>query len=140
MKASKEAVEKIKEFEGCRLKAYKCAGGVWTIGYGHTGGVKEGEEITMDAANELLAMDLMDVEAEVDALGEWTQGQFDALVSFVFNLGICQFMSSTLYKKIKAGAPKEEIQFQFRRWIYSGGKILPGLQIRRAWEAVRYFS
>ena len=140
MKASKDLVNKIKSFESCKLQAYLCDGGVWTIGYGHTKGVKKGMVITHEKAEELFCQDVEAVERQVEALGEWTQGQFDALVSFVYNVGIGNFVKSTLYKKIKANAPKEEIKYQFRRWIYSGGKILPGLQIRRSWEAARYFS
>lgn len=140
MRASAETVEKIKAHEECKLKAYKCPGGVWTIGYGHTGGVTEGMVITQERAEELFLQDVGEVERQVEPLGEWTQNQFDALVSFVYNVGIGNFVKSTLYKKIKANAPKEEIKYQFGRWIYSGGKIMPGLQIRRSWEAARYFS
>ena len=132
---------KIKEFEGLCLEAYRCAGGVWTIGYGHTDGVKPGDRISQHLANEYLEQDLHTVEQQVNALGVCTrQGSFDALVSFVFNLGITALSGSTLLRVIRLGGTEEEIRAEFGRWVYSRGVRLVGLVKRRAWEAERFFQ
>lgn len=139
MKASDILIEKVKEFEGLRLTSYKDSAGVWTIGYGHTRGVKPGQKITEAEAEKLLKEDLEEAERYVNNLKmEFTQGQFDALVDFVYNIGVGDFMSSTLLKKIRAGAPTKDIQAQFRRWVHAGGKKLAGLVKRREWEARRW--
>lgn len=141
MTYSEELVEAVKGFEGCRLVAYRDSGGVWTIGHGHTGGVKFGMKISSAKAEEYLRRDLNNAAAQVKALGVCkTQCQFDALVDFVFNLGIKALKSSTLLTLIKAGADKDAIQAQFRRWIFCKGKILQGLVKRREWEARRYYG
>ena len=89
MKISKNGIELIKKYEGCKLNAYLCPANVWTIGYGHTKNVKEGDKITQEMAEQLLVNDLQQFENAVNAycLRALTQNQFDALVSFVFNLG-----------------------------------------------------
>ena len=139
MKASELLVGKIKEFEGYSNTAYKCAAGVWTCGYGHTKGVNATTRCTRGEAERWLKEDLAPVEAYVNTVPEVdTQGKFDALVDFAYNLGIGKLKSSTLLKKIRAGAPVEEIQAQFRRWVYAGGKKLKGLVKRREWEASRW--
>lgn len=139
MKASNVLIEKIKEFEGVRLKSYKDSAGVWTIGAGHTRGVKRGQQITMAQAESLLRGDLLNAENYVNGLGlNLTQGQFDSLVDFVFNLGARKLANSTLLKRIYANAPTAEIQDEFRRWVYAGGKKLAGLVKRREWEAQRW--
>lgn len=141
MKASAKLINVIKSFEGFRSKAYKCPAGVWTIGYGHTKGVKAGMMITEWKAEQLLREDLKTFEKSVNALGVCkTQGQFDALVDFAYNCGTANLLSSTLLKKIKAGATQEEICYQFSRWNKAGGKVLPGLVKRRAWEAARFYE
>lgn len=133
--------EKVKEFEGCRLYAYRDSGGVLTIGYGHTRGVKAGQAITKKQAEEFLKADLQTFANYVNKLDVCqTQGQFDALVDFAFNLGIGSLQGSTLLKKIKAGAAVADIQAEFRRWVYCKGKKLAGLVKRREWEAQRYSS
>lgn len=139
MKSSEILIQKIKEFEGLRLKSYKDSAGVWTIGYGHTRGVKSGQVITEKQAESLLRGDLLGSEKYVNGLGlSFSQGQFDALVDFVYNLGTGSLSRSTLLKKICAKAPISEIQNEFKRWVYAGGKKLPGLVKRRAWEAQRW--
>ena len=139
MKASDLVIAKIKEFEGFRASAYKCAGGVPTIGYGHTKGVRMGDRCTRGEAEQWLREDLAPIEAYLNTIAEIdTQGEYDALCSFIFNLGLGAFKSSTLLKKIRAGAPVEDIQAQFRRWVYAGGKVLKGLVKRREWEAERW--
>lgn len=141
MKASDKCIEAIKAFEGFRPVAYRCPAGVLTIGYGHTKGVHQKMRISEARATELLREDLREVEREVSALGlPLTQGQFDALVDFTFNLGASKLRASTLLKKIKAGASVEEVQAEFRRWVYAGGKKMDGLVKRREWEAERWAS
>lgn len=141
MKISDYALECIKEFEGLRLKAYCCTGGKWTIGYGHTKGVHEGMVITRQEADKLLEEDITYFESflskEVYA-EDVTQGQWDALVSFVFNLGIGNFLSSTLRKKILKDKDEPTIPDEFRKWVFAKGKRLPGLIARREWEAQMY--
>ena len=135
-------IKKIKEFEGLRLEAYVDAAGVMTIGYGHTGrNAERGNRITEYYANELLRMDLDKVESQVNALGvARTQGQFDALVSFVFNVGIGRLKTSTLLKVIRNGGSRNQIKKEFKRWVYAGGKVLKGLERRREFEAKRFFE
>lgn len=139
MEASDILIEKVKEFEGLRLTSYKDSAGVWTIGYGHTHGVKAGQSITEKQADSLLRGDLLTAENHVNGLKlNLTQGQYDALVDFAYNLGLGNLKSSTLLRKIKEGAPTGDIQEQFRRWVYAGGKVLKGLVRRREWEAQRW--
>lgn len=136
MRASDTLIAKIKEFEGYSSVAYKCPAGVWTCGYGTTSGITPTTRCTRSEAERWLRRDLAPIEAYVDTIGQVkTQSQFDALVDFAYNLGIGNLKSSTLLKKIRGGAETEEIKRQFRRWIYSGGKIMPGLVKRREWEA-----
>lgn len=139
MKASNILIEKIKEFEGVRLTAYKDSAGVLTIGVGHTRGVKPGQRITEKQAESLLKGDLAEAERYVNSLKlNLTQGQFDALVDFAYNVGAGDLAGSTLLAKIRAKAPTAEIQEQFKRWVYAKGKKLGGLVKRRAWEAQRW--
>ncbi len=134
---SQSGLNLIKSFEGLRLTAYRDPGGVLTIGYGHTGSdVKPGEHITQARAEALLRSDTGWAQAAVrrDVKVPLTQGQFDALTSFTFNLGAGALGSSTLLKKLNAhdyaGAQKE-----FGKWVHAGGQVLPGLVRRRAAEA-----
>ena len=139
MRASEECINAIKGFETLQLKAYKCPAGVLTIGYGHTRGVKEGQVITEIQADVLLKGDVLVVEKSVNDLGlTLTQGQFDALVDFCFNLGRTKLLNSTLFVKILDHAPDDEIAAQFRRWVYGGGKKLNGLVKRREWEVQQW--
>ena len=94
MRVSDICLEKLKEFEGLRTKAYLDAAGVPTIGYGHTQGVRMGDVISEYWAEMFLKADLYDVEKQVDSLGHWNQPQFDALVSFAFNIGFWKRRSS----------------------------------------------
>lgn len=141
-RASKLLIQKLKEFEGLSLVAYKPtkAERWWTIGYGHSAGdVKEEMIITEEEAEELLKRDLFFVEKFVNGIPKVkTQGQFDALVSFSYNVGVGKLKSSTLLKKIMHDAPTAEIQKEFLRWTTSGGKRLAGLVKRRSWEAERW--
>ena len=139
MRASNKLIQALKIFEGCKLKSYIDCAGVLTIGYGHTLGVKPNQTITQEQADTLLKGDLLPAEKYVDSLGVCkTQGQFDALVDFVFNLGSGALTKSTLLKKIKVNAETKEIQSEFGKWIYAGGKKQEGLVKRREWEAKRW--
>ena len=141
MKSSELLLNKIIDFEGCKLTAYKCPAGVWTIGVGHTKGVKQGQKITEAQAISLLKGDLLPCENYVNNLGVCkTQGQFDALVDFCFNLGTAALGRSTLLKYIRQGKAEQYIRGEFAKWVKSGGKTLAGLVKRRAWEADRYFG
>ena len=134
-------IHKLMEMEGLRLDAYVDAAGVWTIGYGHTKNVRQGDKISEYWAKELLMQDVAEVERQVKALSvAKTQGQFDALVSFAFNLGIDNLKRSTLLKCIREGRSMREIKRQFMRWVVAGGKRLKGLERRRAWEVQRFFE
>ena len=142
MQISELALEKIKAFEGCRLSAYRDAAGVLTIGYGHTRGVREGDKISQYWADDYLRKDIEAVEAQIEELGlTLSQPQLDALVSFVFNVGIGNLRRSTLLKWIRDGRNENDIKREWRRWVYAGNppRTLPGLIKRREWESIRYF-
>ncbi|MBO5739009.1 glycoside hydrolase family protein [bacterium] len=141
MNISETGIELIKKFEGCVLKAYKCPAGVWTIGYGHTSGVKEGQTITKAEAEDYLKQDLTTFETYVSNLVTVAinQNQFDALVSFCYNLGPGNLKSSTLLKLLNAKNYSEAAE-QFDRWIYAGGKKLSGLVKRRAAEKALFLQ
>lgn len=127
--------------EGLRLEAYEDAAGVPTIGYGHTKDVRMGDRISEYWAKELLRDDIEVAEQQVKELGvARTEGQLDALTSFVFNLGIGRLKESTLLRVIREGGSKQQIRKEFKRWVYAGGKKLPGLVTRREWEAKRFFE
>jgi lysozyme len=136
---SSTGVALLKQFEGLRLKAYLCSANVPTIGYGHTKGVKLGDVITQDQADQYLREDLIPCETAVLAkVPGLTQCQFDALVSFVFNLGVGAFSKSTLLKLIKTNPHDPGITAQFLRWNKAGGKVVKGLTDRRTEEANLY--
>lgn len=139
-KVSEDCLKKLKEFEGFRKEAYLDAAGVPTIGYGHTLGVRMGDVISEYWADMLLKADLYDIEKQVETLGDWNQPQFDALVSFAFNLGFYKLKTSTLLKTILEGGSMRAIKKEFKRWVYAGGKKLKGLERRREWEARRFFE
>lgn len=141
MRTSEYALGRLKEYEGLRLKAYKCPAGVWTIGYGHTKDVRGGIVIDKETADKLLEEDVMYFEKYLAAepyAEELTQGQWDALISFLFNLGIGNYKRSTLRKRILEDVNHGDIPNQFRRWNKADGKVLPGLVRRREWEAQMY--
>ena len=139
MRASQKLIDYLKKAEGCRLTAYQDSVGVWTIGYGHTKGVKPGDRITQYQAEQFLREDLATFEAAaMKVRNVATQGRFDAVVDFMYNLGIANFNRSTLKRYIEAGRAVWEIQEQFLRWNTAGGKKLGGLVSRRIWEAARF--
>ena len=136
MQISNKGLELIKFYEGLELEAYKCAAGVLTIGYGWTHDVKEGDTITEERAEELLREGIVQYENAVDDLVDvpLEQHQFDALVSWVYNLGRANLASSTLLKKVNA-QEYAEVPEQIKRWNKAGGKVLEGLTKRRESEA-----
>ena len=141
MKASETAYSLIRQFEGLRLMAYRCPAGIWTIGYGHTSGVVPGMSITKEQADEFLRQDIETVENIINVeCQNLRQCQFDALVSFVFNVGGGNFCKSTLLKKVKTNPDDNSIMDEFLRWVYAKGVVLPGLQKRRLAEMRLYFS
>lgn len=138
-KASERLLAHIRESEGLRLSAYQDGAGVWTIGYGHTSGVRRGDKINKITAETYLEDDLSPI---IDQLGcarqVRTLGQLDALADFAFNLGMGRLLASTLWKRVQAGAPVREVQREFRKWVYVNGKRSKGLEKRREWEAAVY--
>ena len=139
MRASQKLIDHIKHSEACALQAYQDSAKVWTIGYGHTRGVKRGDRCTQYQAEQWLKEDLARFEAEAAKVKRIaTQGQFDAVVDFIYNCGSGNFNQSTLKKYIEAGRKTYEIQQQFMRWVNSGGKFQGGLFTRRVWEAARW--
>lgn len=135
----KRAKELIKQHEGLRLQAYRCPAGVWTIGWGHTAGVKPGQYVSIDEAERLLDADIAEISAQLSALRlAVNENQRAALISFIFNVGYGAFSKSTLCKLIKADPNHPDIPAQFARWRYAGGKEIPGLMKRRAQEAALY--
>lgn len=137
MKISDNGLDLIRAFEGLRLTAYKCPAGVWTIGYGSTGShVKEGLTITQGWADALLRKDVERFEKGVDELVRvnLAQDEFDALVSFAFNLGLGNLETSTLLRKLNAG-DYSAAALEFKKWNRAGEKVLAGLTKRREAES-----
>lgn len=141
MRTGAAGINLIKSFESLRLEAYRCPAGVCTIGYGHTAGVRRGDVIDAQRAEQLLAEDLRKFEAVVNReCPHVNQNQFDALVSFTFNCGEGALMKSTLLKCVKANPQNLNIRGEFARWNKSGGMVLAGLIRRRRAEADLYYS
>jgi lysozyme len=138
VKYSEEGIALTEASEGCRLKAYQDTGGVWTIGYGHTGGVRPNQVIDKATADTLFRHDILYAEGIVNQhCLPCTQGQFDALVDFVFNLGPSQFLSSHLFSYHKL-REYDKAADEFPKWKYDNGKVEPGLVERRAKERALY--
>ncbi len=141
MKASQQAYNLIREFEGLRLTAYRCPSGIWTVGYGHTANVVPGTTITQLQANLLLQEDITQCENTLNKYNlALTQNMYDALISFIYNVGPGNFHRSALLSKIKANPYDSSISDEFLKWIHSCGKPLAGLQRRRMAEMKLYFS
>lgn len=136
MKTSSKGLDIIKHFEGLKLSAYYCPAGKLTIGYGHTGkDVFSGQRITVQQAEDLLKKDVERFEKAVERLVtvDLSQEQFDALVSFTYNLGEGALAKSTLLKVLNRGEYSKAAG-QFDHWCNSGGKELKGLVARREAE------
>lgn len=132
---SKEGMELIKSFEGCRLKAYQDVAGIWTIGYGHTGNVQPGMSITQEQAETFLRADLKKFEQCINrcVAVPLTQNMFDALVSFTYNVGTGALQRSTLLRKLNRGDTEGAAE-EFNKWVRAGKKVYPGLVHRRRKE------
>lgn len=131
MKISTTGLNLIKSFEGCRLTAYKCPAGVWTIGYGHTGNVKSGQKITQAKAESYLKSDLAKFEKHVmsyDKKYNWNQNEFDALVSFAYNIGSITQLTAN------GTRTKKQISEKILAYDKAAGKTLAGLIRRRQAE------
>lgn len=143
MEISKQGIDLIKKYEGFKPYAYLCPANILTIGYGHTRGVRIGQTCTEAEAEQFLKEDLEIAEAEVNIVAnevELTQGQYDSLVSFTFNLGAGNFKTSTLRKKVLNNPADPTILGEFGKWVYIKGKVSQGLQKRRLEESKLYFS
>lgn len=150
---SERGLSLIKGYEGLRLSSYRDSGGIWTIGYGHTGEVRAGQTISELTALTLLQADVMECEALLYRIVEvpLNQGQFDALVSFLFNVGPGKVGVKSGLRYLKSGSPStllrllnaglyQEAAEQFPLWAYAGGQRLPGLLRRRREEQSLFLS
>lgn len=139
MKTSQRGIDLIKQFEGLRLTAYKCPAGVYTIGYGHTRGVKRGMKITEEEASAYLTADLRNSEKAVeryDVIYHWNQNEYDALVSFTFNCG-----ATNLRALLRNGRRnRSQIAATLPLYRKAGGKVLKGLERRRAAEKALFLE
>ena len=139
MKTSQRGINLIKQFEGVSLTAYKCPAGVYTIGYGHTCGVKRGMKITEEEASAYLTDDLVNSEKAVeryDSVYHWNQNEFDALVSFTFNCG-----AANLRSLLRNGRrSRSQIAATLPLYRKAGGKVLKGLERRRAAEKALFLE
>ena len=139
MKTSQRGINLIKQFEGVRFTAYKCPAGVYTIGYGHTRGVKRGMKITEEEASAYLTADLLNSEKAVeryDSVYHWNQNEFDALVSFTFNCG-----ATNLRALLRNGRRnRSQIAATLPLYRKAGGKVLKGLERRRAAEKTLFLE
>jgi len=136
MKPSQECIDMVKHFEGFEDTAYLCPANVWTIGYGRTKNVKEGDRITEPQAERDLQEELQEFGAQVLGVVDVSllQNEFDALTSWTYNLGVGNLSSSTLLKKLNAG-DKDSVPSEMLRWNKAAGKVLAGLTARRQAEA-----
>ena len=139
MQISQEGIDLVKKFEGCKLEAYQCAAGVWTIGYGSTHGVQKGDVWSQEKAEMMLINELEEYGLYVEELVTMplNQCQYDALTSWTFNLGPSNLKSSTLLMILNQGI-YEEIPFQIKRWNKVNGVINDGLIRRREAEALLF--
>lgn len=137
MTTSQTGIDLITKWEGCKYKAYKCPAGVWTIGYGHTKGVKQGDTCTKAQAIEFLKSDLKTAERNVSSFNKtykWTQNEFDALVSFAFNIGSIDQLTANGTRS------KEIIANRILLYRRAGGMILKGLENRRKEERALFLK
>jgi len=147
MKTGEKGEALIKSFESLELTAYLCPAGKWTIGWGHTRNVKKGQVITAEKAEDFFREDILPIEKELNRLDlDFNQNQFDALVSFIFNVGCENFSESTLLKRVQADTNHRDIPVQFARWNKitdkktKKKKVSNGLVRRRKAEADLYMT
>ena len=147
MDISNKGLKLIQEFEGLKLTAYQDVIGIWTIGYGNTfyldgNIVKKGDKVTKAQAEALLKATIKEFETKVESLvkAKLNQNQFDALVSFTYNVGPANLKKSTLLKKVNINPNDESIADEFIKWNRASGKVIDGLTRRRQAESDLYFS
>ena len=142
MKTSEDGLQRLEDYEGIRYVAYKCSAGIWTIGVGHTGPeVVEGLRATPEQVDAWLREDVVEAEDAINRLVKvpLKQNQFDALVSFVYNVGAGAFSKSTMLRKLNAGDYAGAAN-EFPRWINAGGKPVEGLRRRREAERKHFLA
>lgn len=139
-KINQKGIDILTASEGKYNHAYKCPANKWTICYGHTKGVREGDYANDSQCERMLKEDLKETETYINKLKlNINENQFSALVSFTYNVGVGNLMASTLLKKIRINPNDESIKLEFAKWNRGGGKVLPGLTIRRCKEMELYF-
>ena len=136
MKVSQECIDLVKFFEGFESKAYLCPANVWTIGYGRTKNVREGDVVNEAQAERDLFEELDEFAEQVlnTVKVDLEQNELDALTSWTYNLGVGNLQSSTLLKKLNSG-DKNSVPSEMVRWNKAAGKVLAGLTRRREAEA-----
>lgn len=142
MRPSPKCFSLIKQFEGCRLEAYQDQAGIWTIGFGQTGfGIREGTTISPGVAEAMLKDTLSHLADDLFTLVGWrlNQNQYDALISFTYNVGLSAFKASTMLKDILAYRIPEAAE-EFLRWNHVGGIVAEGLTRRREAERSLFLS
>lgn len=141
MAISENCINLIKEFEGCKLKAYKCPAGIWTIGYGCTTNVKEGDTCTQEQADTWLTEEANEFAESVLGMVKvpLTQNELDALTSLAYNIGLGNLRKSTLMKRINE-SDFDAAADEFPKWNKAGGNVLPGLVKRRRAERDLFLS
>ena len=139
MKISKDGLELIKKFEGCETTAYQDSVGVWTIGFGHTKGVEEGQTCSIEDAESMLADEMDEYEGYINNMVkvDLQQHEFDSLVAWVYNLGPTNLGESTMLKVLNGGQ-FDLVPDEMNRWTRAGGKILEGLVRRRQAESLMF--
>ena len=139
MVISKEGIDLVKKFEGCKLEAYQCAAGVWTIGYGSTRGVRQGDVWAQEKADIMLIDELQEYGEHVSNMVNvpLDQSQYDALSSWCFNLGPTNLSSSSLLRVLNE-KKYEEVPYQIKRWNKVSGQVNEGLIRRREAEALLF--
>lgn len=147
MRITEEGIKLLHEFEGCKLTAYLCPAGVWTIGWGNTfyedgSRVKQGDVITQERADELFLNVVNTFARGVRQLllQPISDNRFSALVSFAYNVGLANLKRSTLLRMVNTNPVDPAIRDQFMRWNRAGGVVLAGLTRRRRAEADLYFK
>ena len=139
MKISEDGLELIKKFEGCETTAYQDSVGVWTIGFGHTKGVEEGQTCSIEDAESMLADEMDEYEGYINDMVkvDLQQHEFDALVAWVYNLGPTNLGESTMLKVLNGGQ-FDRVPDEMNRWTRAGGEILEGLVRRRQAESLMF--
>jgi len=139
MKISEDGLELIKKFEGCETSAYQDSVGVWTIGFGHTKGVEEGQTCSIEDAESMLADEMDEYEGYINDMVrvDLQQHEFDSLVAWVYNLGPTNLNESTMLKVLNGGQ-FDRVPDEMNRWTRAGGEILEGLVRRRQAESLMF--